>query len=153
MDEIFCDDRNKVNNQEIILNQIVCPECQGNILLNIKDYKINLYECKNGHKKENILLSEYKNITKLNSLEIKLKCKECYKNSININEKLYTCSKCQINLCPLCKYKHDHNHNIINYNDKNFICEKHNKRYIKYCKKCKKIYVIIVLMNIIIIIL
>jgi len=51
---------------------------------------------------------------------------------------IYICNKCNINLCPLCKYKHDKNHNIINYNDKNYICKKHNDRYIKYCKECKE---------------
>ena len=41
--------------QKIISNDIICPICKENILMNIKDYKINLYECKNNHKKENIL--------------------------------------------------------------------------------------------------
>ena len=65
-------------------------------------------------------------------------CNKCYKNNININEELYKCNECNINLCPLCKYKHDKNHNIINYNDKNYICKKHKDRYIKYCKECKE---------------
>jgi hypothetical protein len=28
--------------------------------------------------------------------------------------------------------------NIINYEQKNYICEKHNENYIKYCDECKK---------------
>ena len=51
--------------KEIILNEIICPKCQENILIDIKDYKINLYECKNGHKIDNILLSEFENIQKI----------------------------------------------------------------------------------------
>ena len=27
--------------------------------MKIKNYKINLYDCKNGHRKENILLNEF----------------------------------------------------------------------------------------------
>ena len=35
--------------KEIISKDIICPECKENILLDIKNYKINLYECKNKH--------------------------------------------------------------------------------------------------------
>jgi len=55
---------NKYEEKEIILKEIICPKCKKNILINIKDYKINLYGCKNGHKIENILLNEYENIQK-----------------------------------------------------------------------------------------
>ena len=104
-------------------------------MINIKDYKINLYGCKNGHKIENILLNEYENIQKIDMS--KVICNKCYKNNIN-KEEFYICNECNINLCPLCKYKHDKNHNIINYNDRYFICSKHNDSYIKYCKECKE---------------
>jgi len=128
---------NKKNKEkEIILNEIICPECKKNILINIKDYKINLYECKNGHKIENILINEFENIQK--SDICKPICNNCYKNNINTNEELYKCIECNINLCQLCKYKHNKKHNIINYNDKYYICKKHNDSYIKYCKECKE---------------
>ena len=29
-------------------------------------------------------------------------------------------------------------YNIIDYENKNFICDKHNEKYTIYCKKCKK---------------
>ena len=95
----------------MISNEIRCPECKENILINIKDYTIDLYECKNGHKIENILLNEFENMQKIDIS--KIVCNKCYKNNININEELYICIECNINLCPLCKYKHDKNHNII----------------------------------------
>ena len=41
---------NNINNKKI-----VCPICQENIFIELKDYKINLYNCKNGHKLEYIL--------------------------------------------------------------------------------------------------
>ena len=122
--------------KEIISNEIICPECKENILINIKNYKINLYECKNGHKIENILFNEYENIQKIDSS--KTICNVCYKCNKNINEEFYICNECKFNLCSLCKSNHDKNHNIINYNDKNCICTKHNERYIRYCKECKK---------------
>jgi len=128
---------NEIEN-EIISNEIICPECKENILINIKDYKINLYECKNGHKLESISLNEYENMQKINLS--KIICNDCYKyNKNNIyNEEFYICNECGINLCPLCKFKHNKNHNIINYNDKNSICKNHNDKYIKYCKECKE---------------
>ena len=51
---------------------------------------------------------------------------------------MYICNKCNMNLCPLCKSNHDKNHKIINYDDKYYICNKHNKEYNSYCAKCNK---------------
>ena len=128
--------RKKENDKEIILNEIICPECKENILINIKHYKINLFDCKNGHKIENILFNECDNLQKIDIS--KIICNQCYKNNININEELYICNECNINLCPLCKFKHNNTHNIINFKDKNYICKKGNDRFIKYCKECKE---------------
>ena len=41
-------------------------------------------------------------------------------------------------MCPLCKLKHDKNHKIINYDLKDYTCNKNNEFYIRYCKKCNK---------------
>ena len=38
----------------------------------------------------------------------------------------------------MCKSKHDNKHKIINYNDKEYICNIHNEKYNSYCKECKK---------------
>jgi len=132
---------NQKNNEnksekEIISNEIICPICKENIFINFKDYKINLNECKNGHKMENILFNEYENIQKM--YLSKIICNECCKYKSNINEEFYLCNECSANLCPLCKFKHNKSHNIINYNDKYSICKKHNNTYIKYCKECKE---------------
>ena len=81
---------NKENGKDIALNEIICPECKEKILINIKDYKINLYGCKNGHKMKNILLNEYENIPKINIS--KTICNKCYKNNINKDNGLYICN-------------------------------------------------------------
>ena len=130
--------KNIKKEKNIIPNEIICPECKENILINIENYKINLYDCKNGHKIENIHLNEYENIQKIDFS--KIICNECYKYNINniYNEEFYICNECGINLCPLCKFKHNKNHNIINYNEKNTICKNHNDKFIKYCKECKE---------------
>ena len=51
---------------------------------------------------------------------------------------MYKCNKCKQNLCPICKNKHDKKHSIINYDQKNFICEEHNEQFYSYCENCQK---------------
>ena len=56
---------NTVKENEILSKEIICPECNENILFDIKDYKINLFECKNNHIKNNLLLNEFENSQKI----------------------------------------------------------------------------------------
>ena len=124
--------------KEIISKDIICPECGENIFIDIKDFKINLYGCKNNHKINNILINKYENNQKIDLS--KIICNECNENNksnINNNE-FYICNTCNNNICSLCKLKHDNNHIIIKYDDKNYICKKHNEPFIKYCKDCNK---------------
>ena len=115
--------------------EIICPKCNENILINLNEYKINLFNCKNNHNIDNILLNEFKNNIDIS----KILCGNCkIKNKSNTyNNEFYRCNTCKINLCPLCKLNHNNNHTIINYDNKNYICEIHNKEYNKYCKDCK----------------
>ena len=47
------------------------------------------------------------------------------------------CLTCKKIICPLCKSsKHDNNHIIIKYEDRNIICNKYNEKYTKYCNEC-----------------
>jgi len=135
---ILVNDTNKINIKEnkIKLNEIICPKCNESIFVKINEYKINLYNCKNNHNIDNILINEYENIEKLDVSKLKCNnCKKKKKRKININN-LYRCNLCRINLCSLCKPKHNI-HQVINYNNKNFVCEIHNKNFIKYCINCK----------------
>ena len=43
-----------------------------------------------------------------------------------------------MNLCPLCKSRHNKDHIIIDYNKRNIICNIHNDFYVKYCTECNK---------------
>ena len=123
---------------EIISKDIICPECKENILLNIKNFKINLSGCKNKHNINNILLNKYDETQKIDISNIK--CNICNQNNINniLNNKFYICCTCNKNLCFLCKSNHDNEHAIINYDNKNYICQKHIEPFTKYCKKCKQ---------------
>ena len=117
---------------------IICPICKENIKMEIKDYKINLYDCNHWHKKENLLLNEYEETQNIDMT--KIICDICKKNnkSISYNNIFYICNTCNINICLLCKSNHDLSHKLINYDDKYYICKKHNEAYISYCETCKQ---------------
>ena len=124
-------------NDIILSKNIICPECKENIKMEIKDFKINLSDCKNGHKKENILLDEFQDTQKIDRLSIICDICKKYNKSTSYNNIFYRCNSCNNNICPLCKSKHDQSHKIINYDDKYFICNKHNEMYGSYCEDCK----------------
>ena len=134
---ISLEEKNKNIIKEDIINtkDIVCPICNESITLKVKDYKIFLSDCINGHKLDNILLDEYEKSQNINISKITCDiCKQIEKNFSN----LYKCYSCQMNICSSCKSKHNKNHNIINYENKNYICYLHNKNYFEYCNSCKK---------------
>lgn len=120
---------------------IICPICNENTQIKIEDYRINLNNCKNGHKLDNILLKDFENTQLLNMS--KIKCDICKKNNKSNTYKniMYKCLNCDKNLCPLCKTNHENKHNIILYELKSYICNLHNETFIRYCEKCKKIFV------------
>ena len=62
--------------------------------MDIKDYKINLYECIYGYKKENILLNEFEETQNINLFNII--CDICNKNNkcISYNNIFYKCLTC-----------------------------------------------------------
>ena len=128
--------KNDIQKNLIKSNEIICPDCYENLLLNIKDYKINLYNCKNNHKFNNILLTEFDGYLNLDIS--KIICHICKSNRSDLNNNEFlTCLNCQINLCPKCKINHDKKHKIVNYDIKNYLCKEHNLHYIKYCNQCK----------------
>ena len=74
----------EVKEKDIIKSKnIICPECKENIKMDIIDYKINIYECKNGHKMENILLNEFEETQKIDRVNIL--CNICNKNNKSIS--------------------------------------------------------------------
>ena len=131
---------NKINNEEesIIKSKIIiCPKCYESTNIKIKDYKINLYGCKNNHNIINILFGKYLDLQKID--ESKIICNKCNNKKSNSYQRLfYRCNICKINICIKCKEKHDKNHKIIDYDNKYYYCEEHNDIYTSYCKDCFK---------------
>ena len=136
---ISLEEENKSTINENLINskEIICPICYESINLNVIDYKISLYDCKNKHMINNIIFNEFENIQKIDLS--KIICNICNKsiNSIT-SHNCYKCCSCGINLCSLCKINHKKNHNIINYENKYYICSIHNESYQKYCNKCRQ---------------
>ena len=121
--------------------EIICPECHEPCRIKFENYKIKLYDCINGHENENINLIDFNRTQKVDLSKIICdKCKENNKGNSFENE-FYFCLNCKQNLCPICKYKHEKednkNHNIIKYEQKFSICQKHNDSFNEYCQDCK----------------
>ena len=117
---------------------IICPKCFETIFINFKDFKINLSGCKQNHTSNNILLDKFEETQKI--ILNNIICQKCNQNnkSNTHNNDFYICNTCNKNICPICKSLHDQEHMIINYDDKNYICKKHNESFIKYCKDCNE---------------
>ena len=74
-----------------ISKDIICPKCKEPCKYKINDYKIKLYDCKNGHITDNIDLNEYENSQAINISQIK--CDACKnKNKSNtFNNEFFIC--------------------------------------------------------------
>ena len=131
------DDRN--NNQVTSQSKdIICPDCKEPCRIMIENYKIKLYDCINGHITSNIKIKDFENTQKINESEII--CNICkFKNKGNCpKDEFFYCLTCKQNICLICRPNHDINHNIIKYDQRNYICQIHNEHLIKYCIQCKK---------------
>ena len=62
---------NDENKSKIKSKNIICPKCNEDIKMNIKNYKINLIGCKNNHRINNILFNEFENTQILDLKNIK----------------------------------------------------------------------------------
>ena len=127
---------NNENTNIKISKDIICPNCKEICKYEINNDKIKLFDCKNGHIIENIKLNEFENFQAIDISQIK--CDICkHKNKSNtFNNEFYICYECKMNLCPLCKSIHNKTHSIINYDDKNYICNKHNETLFEYYTDC-----------------
>ena len=117
---------------KVKVKQVICPICGENSRIKIENYKVNLFMCKNGHESKNLFLNEYVLAPELD--QSKIKCDKCKINDKGntFNNQFFICLNCKLNLCPLCNSSHDKSHNIINYDDKNYICNIHNELFNSY---------------------
>ena len=132
-------EKNDKNKEQVFVKSknIICPKCKEPCRISTENYKIKLFECINGHETNNIKFTDFANTQEINISQIT--CDICkFKNKGNCPEgQFFICLTCQQNICLLCKPNHDPRHNIILYDQKNYICQKHCDSFIKFCKKCK----------------
>ena len=128
-------DKNEEVEQSIKSKDIICPLCKEPCRIKMENYKLKLYDCINNHSSTNINIIDFPKTQNINIS--KIVCNNCkIKNKGNtMNNDFYRCLTCEKNLCILCRSSHDLTHSIINYDQKNFICLKHNKPLIEYCTK------------------
>ena len=138
MSILVYDNHTEIKNKDVIKSKnVICPKCKECIKMDIKDYKINLKECQNGHNIENILLNEFEGTQKIDLK--KIVCDICHQSdkSKTFNNIFHKCLTCNKNICHLCKSNHEQKHKTIDYDNKYYICNKHNEYYISYCEECK----------------
>ena len=128
------------NKEQVIAKskEIICPQCKEPCRITTENFQIKLYDCINDHNSEDIKFKDFDKTQTIN--ESQITCDNCkFKNKGNCpaNE-FYRCLSCKLNLCLLCKPNHDPRHNIIKYDQRNYICQIHNEHLIKYCIQCKK---------------
>ena len=88
--------------------EILCPTCKENVIIDLKNYKLEM-KCKNNH----INKISFKNYNNKKDLS-KIICNKCNNKRCDMyKNEFYICLKCNIQLCPLCKSMHDQNHDII----------------------------------------
>ena len=130
-------DINDQNNDTIVKsNEIICKTCKENSKIAVDNYHIILFGCKNGHKIDNIKFNEFAQTQYINLSKIICDvCKERNKGN-SYKKQFYRCLTCKGNICLMCKESHSSEHYLINYDQKNYICERHGEFYHSYCYSC-----------------
>ena len=118
--------------------EIKCPECGEICKIKFNNFKITLFGCKNGHKTNDLSLEQYNKMQCMDKFQKKCNnCKISKTQNKNDNIKLYKCLKCEQNICIYCKKNHNKEHNLIEYELKNYMCNIHNQKFNSFCNKCK----------------
>jgi len=120
---------------EDIHENLICPICKNLTFLNYNDNNIN--NCNNKHltESQSISITEFMNNQIIDEKEIK--CNLCNNSIYLYGNNFYICS-CQNKICQLCINNHEksNNHNLIYYNKRFTICNKHINEFISYCPIC-----------------
>ena len=120
-------------------NYIICPQCEEDAFLSIKDFKLSITGCNKQHKTEDLELKELEKTQYID--QSKILCDNCRTlKSDTSDNKFFVCINCKQKLCPKCKDKHDvaHKDYIKEYEENQFFCQIHFDEYSNYCSDCKK---------------
>ena len=150
LDNILSENDKKSNNIKILVysnntkddnlnnieysKEIICPKCGKICLINFQDFKISISGCKDNHNLKDMALKEFENSQKIDSS--KIICTDCKNNNKKEAYNFYFCLTCKKDLCPLCMNKSHKEHDTIEYDKKNYICNVHNESFNSFCQKC-----------------
>ena len=150
LDNILSENDKKSNNIKILVysndtkddnlnnieysKEIICPKCGKICLINFQDFKISISGCKDNHNLKDMALKEFENSQKIDSS--KIICTDCKNNNKKEAYNFYFCLTCKKDLCPLCMNKSHKEHDTIEYDKKNYICNVHNESFSSFCQKC-----------------
>ena len=117
---------------------LICPICKKTCVITFHNYKFTLNKCNNEYKHniENKLLSEYE---RTQTIQNKIKnCNQCQNKNDNLyNNKFYHCLSCKMELCSLCRSKHNEKHVTVDQEFVDYKCKNHGKSFISYCEECE----------------
>ena len=133
---VYSYDNNNLNNNFENSKEIICSKCGNICLINFNEYKINISGCKNNHSINGISLNEFQNFQKIDIS--KIICNDCKNNNKKTSYNFYKCLTCKKDLCSLCKDKAHKEHDSIEYDKLNYICNLHNEPFSSFCKKCNQ---------------
>ena len=122
----------KIPKNDKELKHIICPECKKLTIINNNNDLYSFKNCIKKHKFNDFTINLFLQSQYID--ELKIKCDKC-KNNKYYYDKFYILSKDK-NLCPLCAEIYKRIYNIIDYDYRFYICNKHNNKYISYCRNC-----------------
>ena len=83
-----------VNSKFKKTKEIICPECKDTCKIEMNDYVISLFGCKEKHEKPNLIIKDFVDTQNLD--ESKIICDKCKNDKSNIyNDEFYTCKTCK----------------------------------------------------------
>ena len=125
-------EQKETNQKKLKFLNYNCIKCGELPLLHFSNFDLDIICSK--HKILNISIEKF-----YNYISFDYQCFIC-KEFTRENNYFY-CYECNNYYCNICKNKHmeelKNSNLIINSNEKNIICQSHNKKYDKYCFKCK----------------
>ena len=128
-----------------------CPDCMNDCIINLNNFIVSFYGCKNGHL-DNEVYDQYIYLQNIDDSQIRCQDPNCGgKTQENYTKGFYKCLNCS-KITKRSKYfckdhaKHDEKHTCVKYDKKNYYCVKHFLPFIKFCfthkenicKECEK---------------
>ena len=113
---------------------VLCPHCLTSAILEKNEYKLNIINCENFHRSQNISYDRFEKVDSFPSV----KCGTCssYRSSFTPPENQFYKCICGYHICPGCYKTHAKDHNKIKIENQNYECILHKRNFNSYCLDC-----------------